>query len=87
MQNKTTRATILVAIAAAFGVPIAACSNDPPAKPPILATEVPASATSETSATAGSGTSPMPSGSMVDGSCSGAAGHSCSAMKKKTPSP
>ncbi len=73
MQSKNLRSTLLVAAAAAFGIPLAACTGEKPAKAPSLGTfEVPVSSAS---------TSARPSGSAVEAGCGGGPGHSCGAMK------
>ena len=77
MTSNDLRATILVSAAAALGVALAACGGEKPARAPNLGvTEVPPS---------GSGSSHvMPSGSTMESSCGGGAGHSCGAMKDKS---
>ena len=79
MNSKDLRASILVATAAALGVSIAACGGEKPAKAPNIGV-------SEVSPS-GSASHVMPSGSTMEGSCAGGAGHSCGAMKdEKKPS-
>lgn len=76
MHSNSSRAVILVAAAAAFGVPLAACAAEPPAKAPNLGSfEVPSGASAK----------PAGSGSALEASCGGGPEHGCGAVKPEPP--